>query len=186
MIQTTPLRLASASLTRAQLLRDAGIAFVQEGVDFDEDALTYTDAKSFVYHATLGKYEVALRQFGYERMPLLVADTVISVAGEIIRKAHSLEEARRILLLQSGSTVSIMTCMIYRSTAFELIDLSTTNYQFRPFDEDDLEAYLQSGTWQGKAGACMVEGFCKPYIQMVEGFESCAMGLSVEVLQSYM
>ncbi len=186
MMHTTTVRLASASPTRARLLESAGIAFVQEGVAFDEDALKFTDAKSFVYHATLGKYEAALRQYGYEQMPLLVADTVISVAGQIIRKAHSREDARRILLMQSGSVVSIMTCMIYKTTAFELLDLSITNYRFRPFEKEDLEAYLQSGAWEGKAGACMVEGFCKPYIQEVQGFESCAMGLSVEVLQYYM
>jgi len=50
------------------------------------------------------------------------------------------------------------------------------------FDEDDLQRYIDSNLWQGKAGACMVEGFCKPYIQEVARKQSCAMGLSVEVL----
>jgi len=180
------LRLASTSSTRAALLQRTGIPFVQEGVDFDEDAIDAADAKAFVYRATLGKYAVALKQYGYETLPLLVADTVISVNNEILRKAHSLEDARRILLVQSGSVVSILTCMIYKSHALELCDLSATHYRFRPFERDDLERYLQSGAWRGKAGACMVEGFCKPYIQEVRGFESCAMGLSIEVLQNYM
>ncbi|MBD3806311.1 MAG: septum formation inhibitor Maf, partial [Sulfuricurvum sp.] len=38
----------------------------------------------------------------------------------------------------------------------------------------------------GKAGACMVEGFCKPYIREVRGFESTAMGLSIEVLKPFL
>ncbi len=180
------IRLASASLTRAALLKTANIPFVQEGVNFGEDSIKATNAKAFVYQATLGKYGVALKQYGYERMPLLVADTVISVENQILRKAHSLEDARRILLLQSGSVVSILTCMIYKSKALELLDLSATDYRFGPFDRDDLERYLHSGAWRGKAGACMVEGFCRPYIQEVRGFESCAMGLSIEVLQHYM
>ncbi|MCK4442199.1 MAG: Maf family protein, partial [Sulfurovaceae bacterium] len=41
---------------------------------------------------------------------------------------------------------------------------------------------LDSGLWDGKAGGCMVEGFCKKYIQKVEGYESTAMGLQVERL----
>ncbi len=72
--------------------------------------------------------------------------------------------------------------MIYKSEKLELIDISSTDYLFDPFDAQELEAYLASGEWQGKAGGCMVEGFCKPYIKEVKGHESCAMGLSVEVL----
>ncbi len=183
---TPSIRLASSSQTRAELLRHAGIDFIQEGVDFDEDAIEASSAKNFVYQATLGKYHAALQQFGYETHPLLVADTVITAHDQILRKAASVEEARRILMLQSGATVTIITCMIYKTSALELLDLSATHYRFRPFETDDLEHYLQSGQWQGKAGACMVEGFCKPYIQEVRGFESCAMGLSIEVLKYYM
>jgi septum formation protein len=57
---------------------------------------------------------------------------------------------------------------------------------FDTFDTQDLERYLESGEWRGKAGACMVEGFCKPYIKEVKGYESTAMGLSVEVLQAFL
>ena len=49
-------------------------------------------------------------------------------------------------------------------------------------EEADLERYLESGLWQGKAGGCMVEGFCKKYIKSVDGYESTAMGLQVESL----
>ncbi|MBP9566206.1 MAG: Maf family protein, partial [Sulfurospirillum sp.] len=45
-----------------------------------------------------------------------------------------------------------------------------------------LDAYLDGNEWRGKAGACMVEGFCKSYIQEVVGLESTAMGLSIEKL----
>ncbi len=118
-------------------------------------------------------------------MPLLVSDTVVTSQGKILRKAKSLEDARAILQTQSGSVTSIVTCMIYKSEKLELIDISSTDYIFDTFDADDLEAYLASGEWQGKAGGCMVEGFCKAYIKEVKGYESCAMGLSVEVLKTF-
>ena len=54
------LRLASSSITRAELLRAAGIPFIQESVDFDEDSIVATSPKNFVYQATLGKYRVNL------------------------------------------------------------------------------------------------------------------------------
>ncbi|MCJ7765703.1 MAG: septum formation inhibitor Maf, partial [Thiovulaceae bacterium] len=114
--------------------------------------------------------------------PLLVCDTVVTSQGKILRKAKTVEDARAILQTQSGNVTSIVTCMIYKSAKLELIDISSTDYIFKPFDTDALEAYLASGEWQGKAGGCMVEGFCKPYIKEVKGHESCAMGLSVELL----
>ncbi|MGD9654025.1 MAG: septum formation inhibitor Maf [Sulfuricurvum sp.] len=179
------LRLASASITRAELLRSAGIPFIQESIDFDEDAIIADSPKNFVYQATLGKYRLNLEKFGCEDYPLLVADTVVTAHGKILRKAKDEADARMILQTQSGSDVSIITCMIYKTPRLELLDISSTRYFFDPFDSDALERYLGSGEWRGKAGACMVEGFCKSYIREVRGFESTAMGLSVEVLQTF-
>ena len=178
------IRLCSQSESRAAILRSAGIDFIQSPVDYDEEQIIATSPKNFVYQATVGKYQAALKTFDYKEMPLLVSDTVVTSQGKILRKAKSLEDAREILKTQSGNVTSIVTCMIYKSERCELLDISATDYIFDDFDEADLEAYLASGAWQGKAGGCMVEGFCKPYIREVKGYESCAMGLSVEVLQA--
>jgi septum formation protein len=183
---TNQIRLCSGSETRALLLNNAAIDFMQSPVDFDEDQIIATSPKNFVYQATRGKYEAALKHFGYQEMPLLVADTVVTSQGQILRKAYSIDEARETLMTQSGHITSIITCMIYKSPTMELLDISSTDYIFSDFDPADLEAYLQSGEWRGKAGACMVEGFCKSYIKEVRGFESTAMGLSTEVLKTFM
>ena len=180
------IRLCSSSQTRAQILRDAGVEFVQESVEFDEDSIVASSPKNFVYKATLGKYEANLNAFGYSDFPLLVADTVVASGGKILRKAKSVDEAREILLTQSGSITSIITCMIFQSPKIKIIDISTTDYLFADFDLKDLEEFLKSGEWIGKAGACMVEGFCKSYIKSVKGYESTAMGLSVETLKRFM
>ena len=174
--------LCSQSESRALLLRNFGIDFIQKSVDYDEEEIITPIAKDFVYTASKGKLEAALREFGLD-MPLLCADTVIAAAdGSILRKAKDIEDARRILNIQSGSTISIISSVHYRSKILAFSDVSATHYHFSTFAEDDLEAYLQSGLWQGKAGGCMVEGFCKKYIKSVEGYESTAMGLQVETL----
>ena len=180
------IRLASSSQTRVMLLQEFGIPFLQQSVDFDEESIVSTCPKNFVYQATLGKYEANVKAFGYQDYPLLVADTVVTSQGQILRKAKCESDARNILMTQSGNVTSILTCMIYQSPKLKLIDISATDYIFHAFDMDDLESYLKSGEWRGKAGACMVEGFCKSYIKEVRGFESTAMGLSVEVLQRFL
>lgn len=167
------------------LLSVANIAFVQESVDFDEDSIIASSSKNFVYQATLGKYEANLAAFGIDDLPLLVADTVVTSQNQILRKARCVDDARNILMTQSGTITSIITCMIYHSKEKKIIDISQTDYLFADFDMDHLEEYLSSGEWRGKAGACMVEGFCKSYIKEVRGYESTAMGLCVEVLEAF-
>lgn len=176
------LHLCSNSESRALLLNKFNIAFIQKAPEYDEEQITSTIAKNFVYTASKGKLEASIREFGLD-VPLLCADTVIASAdGSILRKAKDVEDARRILNIQSGSTISIISSLHYKSKLLAFSDISATHYHFSKFDPEDLEAYLESALWQGKAGGCMVEGFCKKYIKSVDGYESTAMGLQVEVL----
>ncbi len=177
--------LASNSITRAKILKKFGIDFIQKGCDFDEEALTYTKPEHFVYHAAVGKMKKCVESYGFDT-PLLTADTVVVSGEKILRKAKDKDDAREILLSQSGKSVSIITCMNYKSKKLEFLDLSETKYLFYPFNEDDLENYLKGDEWKDKAGACMVEGFCKKYIKEVKGLQSCAMGLTIEKLLPFL
>ena len=174
--------LCSKSESRAILLSKFGVDFRQKLPKYDEEQITTSIAKDFVYTASKGKLEAAVREFGLD-VPLLCADTVIAALdGSILRKAKDVADAKRILKLQSGSSISIISSLHYKSKTLAFSDISATHYNFSTFEDDDLEDYLKSGLWKGKAGACMVEGFCKKYIKSVDGYESTAMGLQVEVL----
>ena len=174
--------LCSSSTSRATLLDRFEIEYKQVTPDYDEDRITTTVAREFVYQASKGKMEASIREFGIET-PLLCADSVISTqSGKILRKARDVDEARELLLAQSGSKISIISSLHYKSKELLFSDISATHYSFAPFDSKDLDRYLESGEWRGKAGGCMVEGFCKRYISSSVGFESTAMGLQVEKL----
>ncbi|MCH9741241.1 MAG: septum formation inhibitor Maf [Epsilonproteobacteria bacterium] len=180
------IHLASNSESRALLLNKFNIDFIQKAPEYDEEQITTKVAKDFVYIASKGKLEAAIKEFGLET-PLLTADSVIATEdGAILRKPKDREDAKRILELQSGSNIAIISAMHYKTKTFYLSDVSATYYKFAPFEASHLERYLGSGEWQGKAGGCMVEGFCKKYIEKVEGYESTAMGLSVERLLGWM
>jgi len=176
------IRLGSNSKTRAFLLEQHGIKFIQNGGEFDEESITTTDPREFVTQATKGKFEELFKKYGCDEMPLLVADTVVTSGGELLRKAKDKDDARRMLELQSGNEVSIISCMIFQSHDTELFDISTATYHFKEYDKEHMDEYIKSGECMGKAGAIMVEGFCKPYIKSVDGYESTAMGLCVEKL----
>jgi len=63
------LRLCSSSQTRSMLLTNAGVAFKQESVDFDEEAIIASSPKNFVYQATVGKYNANVAAFVTARVP---------------------------------------------------------------------------------------------------------------------
>ena len=180
------IRLGSNSPTRALILKNFGIDFIQNGGDFDEDSIITTNPKSFCYEATKGKFNELYKKYGVEDMPLLVADSVVTCDGKLLRKAKDLSDAKAMLELQSGNKTSVITCMIYKSKELELIDISITSYEFAQFDKKHMQEYLESKECFGKAGAIMVEGFCKPYIKQVIGYESCAMGLCIEKLKKFL
>jgi septum formation protein len=180
------IHLASNSQSRALLLNKFHIEFIQKAPQYDEEQIQTKKAKDFAYIASKGKLESAIKEFGLET-PLLTADSVIlSGDGELLRKPKNIDEAKRILELQSGSSMAIISAMHYKTKKIYLSDVSATYYNFSTFEQKDLEAYLEGGLWEGKAGGCMVEGFCKKYIQSVQGYESTAMGLSVEKLLKWL
>jgi septum formation protein len=171
--------LCSASKTRAEILKKAGIEFIQKSCDFDEEKLSYNDPYEFVLNASYGKFKECVKCFENN---VIAADTVVSDGKKILRKAKSRADAKNILLAQSGKKIKIITSMWLKINGKIYGRCDETIYEFDKFDEKELEKYLDSNEWYGKAGACMVEGFCKKYIKNVKGYESTAMGLCIEEL----
>lgn len=179
------LYLISSSATRAKILREFGVEFLQKPCDYDEESIVATSPREFVYKAAMGKFEWAKREYGLN-VPILCADTVVTAGDEILRKPKNRDDAKRILTKQSANSVGILTCTAYASERLSFVDLSITEYFFAEFDKTELQRYLESGEWEGKAGGCMVEGFCKKYITAQKGLESCAMGLTIEKLAPFL
>ena len=172
--------LCSSSKTRAKILREAKINFIQKSCDFNEEQIKTSDPYEFVNLASYGKFKECLKCF--KNKNILTADTVVSDGKNILRKAKNKEEARKLLLAQSGKQIKIITSMWVKINKKVYGRVDETIYEFREFDLKDIEKYLNSNEWVGKAGACMVEGFCKKYIKSVKGYESTAMGLCIEEL----
>ena len=161
--------LASSSPTRANLLKNAGIEFKQISCSFDESMI----AKEQFLKAN-GKLT-----------NLLFADSCVACGDKILGKAKDENEALAMLNLQSGNECSVYTAMIFLGE-FELINVSKTTYKFAKFSEQDLKSYLESGEWQGKAGAMTIENFNKKYIISQHGETSTAMGLNLKILKAFL
>lgn len=129
---------------------------------------------------------IANLAFKFPAKNLLFADSSVICDNQIYGKAQDDIKARKMLKAQSANFVSVITAMIFIGAKFELINISQTRFKFDKFDENELEIYIKSGDWRGKAGAMMIEGFNKKFILAQEGMSSTARGLSAEILKAFL
>ncbi len=109
---------------------------------------------------------------------VLAADTVVAVGRRILPKTESEEEARAALSLLSGRRHRV-------HSAVTLVDaggkarhrLSTSIVVFKRLSEEELDAYLASGEWHGKAGGYAIQGRAQALIRMISGSYSGVVGL---------
>ncbi|WP_170019133.1 septum formation inhibitor Maf [Campylobacter sp. RM16190] len=180
------INLASSSITRAKILEENGVKFKQFSFDFDESGVDKNlKPASYVLKVVQAKKEQFLKEHPNLKN-LLFADSAVVCNGKILGKAKDKKEALYMLNLQSDNEAKIITAMIFLGEEFELINISSTTYQFAKFSQDDLNEYIKSNEWQGKAGAMMIEGFNKKYILKKIGNESTARGLNIEQLKAFL
>src|SRR5262245_53507985 len=109
---------------------------------------------------------------------ILAADTVVAVGRRILPKADLLDEAAQCLRLLSGRNHRVHTavCLVTPSGAFRQ-RLVETKVRFKRLNEEDIEAYLASGEWRGKAGAYAAQGIAGSFIVKLVGSYSNVVGL---------
>lgn len=181
--------LLSSSPTRASLMTQAGFSFKVLSLDYDESAISKTEPVSYVYKVLMAKLSQAkdiIDKLVAKGDVAVLADSCVGVNGRVLSKASSQAEARQMLLLQSANSASVFSAMAIKSANYDIISLSQSTFEFKSFEPDDLDEYINSGLWQGKAGAMMIEGFNAKYIKSQKGSLSTAMGLDIDILKAFL
>jgi septum formation protein len=177
-VPSTKLILASASPRRAEILRDAGLAFTVLSSAVDETPIPGESAQDLVQRLADAKAElVAARAVG----PAIViaADTAVLIDGEILGKPRTTDDARQMLTRLSGHVHSVVTGV----TVIRLPDaerrnfVETTHVQFAPLSPEDLARYLATEEPFDKAGAYAIQGRAGRYITRIEGCYYNVVGL---------
>ena len=186
--------LASSSASRALLLKQAGITYEQIAFDYDESKICAIKTAPVSYSQAVVEQKVwqfkahfgsQLGQF-LERGAIIFADSSVICKGQILGKAKDESHARAMLELQSGAKASVYTAMCVLAKDFTLTALSVASYDFAPYPEREIDKYIASGEYIGKAGAMMIEGFSGRYILSQHGDISTAMGLDVPLLKAFL
>jgi septum formation protein len=109
---------------------------------------------------------------------ILAADTVVAVGRRVIPKPASIEEATTALELLSGRSHRVYTsiCLITPKGASRtrVVD---TKVRFKRLTREDIECYLMSDEWRGKAGGYAIQGRAEAFVRSLNGSYSGVVGL---------
>jgi septum formation protein len=114
--------------------------------------------------------------------PVLGVDTIVLLGEELIGKPQSVGDAVRMLELLSGRTHQVVSGLCLRTAAWEELHLETTSVTFRELTERDVDGYLASGEWQGRAGAYAIQGLGASLVERIDGDYLNVVGLPASVL----
>jgi septum formation protein len=175
--------LASGSPRRLGLVNQAGIEpDALRPADIDETPIAGELPRACANRLARLKAEAALSLVSVDEelkgAYILAADTVVAVGRRILPKAELLDEASQCLRLLSGRNHRVYTgvCLVTPKESFRQ-RLVESRVRFRRLSEQDMEAYLASGEWRGKAGGYAAQGIAGTFIVKVVGSYSNIVGL---------
>jgi septum formation protein len=183
MIGRPKLVLASGSPRRLGLLNQAGIEPDSlRPTEIDEIPVKGELPRALATRLARAKAEAALSTVRLDEelrgSYILAADTVVAVGRRIMPKAEMLDEAAQCLRLLSGRNHRVYTgvCLVTPKETFRQ-RLIETRLRFKRLSNEDLEAYLASGEWRGKAGGYAVQGLAGTFVVKLVGSYTNVVGL---------
>jgi septum formation protein len=180
--------LASSSPRRAEILRQAGIAFEICAGEIDETALPGEAAQAMVARLAEAKARAAALQVGAANRDCIIvgADTTVEMDGEILGKPRDPAHAREMLAKLSGRTHHVLTGIFllrWPDNATRSA-VETSAVTFASLSENEIDAYVASGEAIGKAGGYAIQGLAGQFIPRIEGCYFNVVGLPLARLYS--
>ena len=183
MVGRTKLILASGSPRRLSLINQVGITPDHLlPADIDELPLKGELPRACANRLARVKVETALahvrRDEDLKGSYILAADTVVAVGRRILPKAELVDDASQCLRLLSGRNHKVYTavCLVTPKEGFRQ-RMVETRVRFKRLSEQDLDTYLASGQWRGKAGGYAAQGIAGSFIVKLVGSYTNVVGL---------
>ncbi len=188
----TDIYLASRSSRRRELLKQIGVRFEPlllrlaqpRGPDIDELQHAQESAATYVERVAQAKAEFGLRVLGMRSMlvkPVLAADTIVIVDGEVLGKPADRTEAAAFLRRLAGRSHEVRTAVALAfggsGAARVNVVTSTTQVRMRLVSDAEITAYCATGEPYDKAGGYAIQGMAAIFIDRIEGSYSGVMGL---------
>jgi septum formation protein len=108
---------------------------------------------------------------------VLAADTTVALGRRILGKPATAGEAAEFLLALSGRRHTVITAVALRLGARIWEREVVTAVKFKRLCDTELNAYLASGEWRGKAGGYGIQGRAGAFVPWIGGSFSAVVGL---------
>jgi len=178
-----PLILASASPRRLQLLSQIGIEPDKLlPSEVDEAPLFKEQPRALARRLSQTKAEtarhIAVRHPDLEGAYVLAADTVVTVGRRLLPKPEFTDEAAACLRLLSGRAHRVYTAICLITPAGKMRNrIVETRLRFKRLSREEIDTYLASGEWEGKAGGYAIQGRAGAFVTKISGSYTNVVGL---------
>lgn len=169
--------LASSSPRRLQLLAQSGIIpEMVDPADIDESPLKREQPHHLALRLAEEKARVVAAR--HPGKVILAADTVVGVGRRILPKAEDEQTARECLRLLSGRRHQVFTGIaVVDAKGVLRSKIVDARVKFVGLTQADVERYIASKEWDGKAGGYAVQGMAAGFIPWINGSYSTIVGL---------
>lgn len=174
--------LASQSPRRKELLQQLGVNSVVLPSHIDESLVASEAVEAYVMRLASEKAIVCQQNIklqGLETLPILAADTTVSVDHIILGKPENELDAYNMLKSLSGRWHEVHTAVAVSSEGGTECLLSTTHVEMAVMSDADILGYIATGEPRDKAGAYGIQGLASIFIKSIEGSYSGVMGLPI-------
>lgn len=181
-----PVILASASPRRRHLLSLLNIDFKAETADIDEESDIHIPPEAYCLNLAFAKAEKVAKKQKEESL-VIGADTIVVLDEHIINKPKDKDEAFKILQLLSNNTHKVYTgiAIINSATKEWITNYQVTDVTFRKLSDEEIWAYIDSGSPMDKAGAYGIQDdFGAIFVSNISGCYYNIVGLPLEMLYS--
>ena len=169
--------LASSSPRRKELFDKYGIDYT---VDFVETEEVLDES------LTLFKRLAKPLQIKYPNNIIVSADTMVTFQDEMLGKPKNREDAKRMLELLSNNKQVVITavCIIKDQQSTTFTDATTVT--FKKLSDQEIEDYLDTNEWQGKAGAYAIQGVASKFVEKIDGDLENVIGMPMYKVIKYL
>jgi septum formation protein len=176
--------LASASPRRRELLGQLGLALEVTPANVDETPHPGERPADYVRRVAAAKCDAvaAARPAGPPPIPIVAADTIVIVDDQILGQPTDEADARRMLSALAGRRHDVTTAYRISFGGRTLDRAVTTTVSFRSLQPAEVDAYIASGEWRGKAGAYAVQGRAGAFTTELRGSHTNVIGLPLAEL----
>jgi septum formation protein len=168
--------LASASPRRVELLKQLGIT-PDRIIPADLDETPLKDELPTAYVARIARAKAEAIAADHPNATILSADTTVVLGRRLLHKAEDEATARQYLKLLSGRRHTVLTAVCVIDAKGPREKLCSTIVKFTRLSTTEIDAYIASNEWRGKAGGYGIQGLAGAFIPFISGSYSNVMGL---------